>query len=107
MDQRRVRLERGFGGGHRGLGIVLDLDEIGRVACRCWRLGDDSDDRHADRRHATPRQRRIWWDLYERERNGWNVADILEIVARDHRDHARMGTRGLYVNAHQACAGIR
>ena len=69
MDQRRARLERGFGGGHRGLRLVLDLDEVGGVARRAARLGDDRDDRHADRRDMTAGQRRVRWDLDEGQRN--------------------------------------
>ena len=83
MDQRRARLERGFGGGHRGLGVVLDLDEVGRVARRRGSLGDDSDDRRANRRDLAAGQRRIRWDLDERQRNGWHVAHALEVRAGD------------------------
>ena len=47
-DQRRARLQRLGGIGHGGQGVVIDLDQLGRVPGRLQGLGDDEGDRLAD-----------------------------------------------------------
>ena len=57
VDRRHAVVLRVAGVGDRVERLVLDLDELGRVARRLARLGDDGDDRLADVAHLADRER--------------------------------------------------
>ena len=57
VDHRDALVERVAGVGDRGQRLVVDLDELGRVAGELARLGDDDRDRVADEPGAADRER--------------------------------------------------
>ena len=56
-DRRRGCAERVVDRGHRGQGLVVDRDALGRVQRQGFGLGDDEGDRIADEPHPVPDQR--------------------------------------------------
>ena len=107
MHQRRVGFQRSFGERNCRLRIELDLHKVGRVTRQVRRLGDDSDDGHADRGDIPTRQRWLRRHFRERQRNGRYIANLAQFVGRGDRDHARQLARRLHVDPDDARRRVR
>src|SRR5438132_895911 len=79
-------------GRHRGEGLVVDLDEIGRVLGLCARLGDDERDRIADVSRAVAREPAVRAREHRRAVRALALqghrhrAQALDVGAREHRE---------------------
>ena len=112
---RRVGPDRIEHADDRGQHLIVDIHQLRRRLRLFERLGDDEGHHVADEAHLALRQHREW-RLFHRDALG--VADApaagqraqavgCDILAGQHRDHARRRQRGGFVDAAQHGMGMR
>ena len=87
------------------LRVVVDLDHLARVLGEVAGLGDDDGDRVAHVAHVGDRERRRHRELLAHHRVVAGPGDPVEVLPREHRDHARHLAGGADVDAGDRGAG--